>query len=75
MDDVIPSKNIEIAIDKKNEKPKNINALNFQQDDIKTIKVFFDKEKLLLKGWQTTDMYNNSVFTEIKILEVNNEEA
>ena len=37
MDDVIPSKNIEIAIDKKNEKPKNINALNFQQDDIKTI--------------------------------------
>ena len=35
------------------------------------IKIFFDKEKLLLKGWQTTDMYNNSVFTEIKIIEVN----
>ena len=35
------------------------------------IKIFFDKEKLLLKGWQTTDIYNNSVFTEINILEVN----
>ena len=35
------------------------------------IKIFFDKEKLLLKGWQTTDIYNNSVFTEIKIIEVN----
>ena len=42
--------------------------LNYQNIGIK---VFFDKEKLLLKGWQTTDMYNNSVFTEIKILEVN----
>ena len=42
--------------------------LNYQNIGIK---VFFDKEKLLLKGWQTTDMYNNSVFTEIKIQEVN----
>ena len=42
--------------------------LNYQ--DI-GIKIFFDEEKLLLKGWQTTDMYNNSVFTEIKILEIN----
>ena len=42
--------------------------LNYQDIEIK---IFFDKEKLLLKGWQTTDMYNNSVFTEIKIIEVN----
>ena len=35
------------------------------------IKVFFDKEKLYLKGWKTTDIYNNSVYTEIKIQEVN----
>ena len=42
--------------------------LNYQKIDIK---VFFDEDKLYLKGWQTTDMYNNSVFTEIKIQEVN----
>ena len=42
--------------------------LNYQNTDIK---VFFDKEKLHLKGWQTTDIYNNSVSTEIFIQEVN----
>lgn len=36
-----------------------------------SIKIFFDKKKLLLKGWETTDIYNNSVFTEINVLEVN----
>ena len=35
------------------------------------IKVFFDREKLYLKGWETTDIYNNSVSTEIYIQEVN----
>ncbi len=42
--------------------------LNYQNIDIK---VFFDKKKLYLKGWQTTDIYNNSVYTEIHIQEVN----
>ena len=42
--------------------------LNYQDIEIK---IFFDKEKHLLKGWQTTDMYNNAVFTEIKVIEVN----
>ena len=42
--------------------------LNYQNIDIK---VFFDKEKLYLRGWQTTDIYNNSVSTEIYIQEVN----
>ena len=42
--------------------------LNYQNIDIK---VFFDKEKLYLRGWQTTDIYNNSVSTEIYIREVN----
>ena len=42
--------------------------LNYQNIDIK---VFFDKEKLQIKGWKTTDIYNNSVLTEIKIKEVN----
>ena len=42
--------------------------LNYQNIDIK---IFFDKEKLRIKGWKTTDIYNNSVSTEITINEVN----
>ncbi len=42
--------------------------LNYQNIDIK---IFFDKKKLYLKGWQTIDIYNNSVFTEIKIKKIN----
>ena len=55
----------------KNVKKENGNLfidLNHQNVDIK---VFFDKEKLYLKGWETTDIYNNSVSTEITINEVN----
>ena len=55
----------------KNVKKENGNLfidLNYQNLDIK---VFFDKEKLYLKGWETTDIYNNSVSTEIYIREVN----
>ena len=55
----------------KNVKKENGNLfidLNHQNVDIK---VFFDKEKLYLKGWETTDIYNNSVSTEIYIREVN----
>ena len=57
-------------------KVKNVNTendnifvdLNYQNLDIK---VFFDREKLYLKGWKTTDIYNNSVSTEIYIQEGN----
>tara|TARA_B100000989_G_C19413032_1_gene415188 strand:+ start:310 stop:861 length:552 start_codon:yes stop_codon:yes gene_type:complete len=42
--------------------------INYQNFDIK---VYFDKERLYLKGWRTIDSYNNSVFTEINILSVN----
>ena len=55
----------------KNVKKENGNLfidLNHQNIDIK---VFFDKEKLYLKGWETTDIYNNTVSTEIYIREVN----
>ena len=52
----------------KNQNNKIFVKVNYQNFDIK---VFFDREKLYLKGWQTTDIYNNSVFTEIKILSVN----
>tara|TARA_B100000989_G_scaffold171460_1_gene128451 strand:- start:404 stop:955 length:552 start_codon:yes stop_codon:yes gene_type:complete len=52
----------------KNQNDKIFVRINYQNFDIK---VFFDKEKLYLKGWQTKDIYNNFVFTEIKILSVN----
>ena len=42
--------------------------LNYQNIDIK---IFFDKKKLYLKGWQTIDIYNNSVLTEINIQKIN----
>ena len=54
--------------DIKNKKEKIIIELNYQNIDIK---VFFDNEKLFLKGWETTDFYNNSVLTEISIIETN----
>jgi len=68
---ILDKKYLISELHKSNVKDKNGEIffyLNYQ--NIK-IKIFFDKEKLLLKGWQTTDMYNNSVFTEIKIIEVN----
>ena len=42
--------------------------INYQNIEIK---VFFDKKKLYLSGWETIDAYNNSVFTDINIQEVN----
>ena len=54
--------------DLKNKKEKSFIELNYQNTDIK---VFFDNKKLFLKGWETTDIYSNSVFTEISIIEIN----
>ena len=42
--------------------------LNYKNTEIK---VFFDREKLHIKGWKTSDIYNNSVLTEIIIEDVN----
>tara|TARA_B100000674_G_C37595903_1_gene803001 strand:+ start:104 stop:655 length:552 start_codon:yes stop_codon:yes gene_type:complete len=42
--------------------------LKYQNTDIK---IFFDEEKLQIKGWKTTDIYNNSVSTDITINGVN----
>ena len=52
----------------RSENGKLFTNLKYQNTDIK---VFFDKEKLHIKGWKTTDIYNNSVLTEITIKEVN----
>ena len=68
---ILDKKYLISELHKSNVKDKNGEIfvyLNYQDTEIK---IFFDKEKLLLKGWQTTDIYNNSVFTEIKIIEVN----
>ena len=57
---------------KENNLQKNNNKifieLNYQNVGLK---VFFDKEKLHLKGWSTIDIYNNTVLTEIDVQEVN----
>ena len=57
---------------KENSLQKNNNKifieLNYQNVGLK---VFFDKEKLHLKGWSTIDIYNNTVLTEIDVQEVN----
>ena len=42
--------------------------INYQNIEIK---VFFDKKKLYLSGWETIDAYNNFVFTDISIYEIN----
>tara|TARA_B100001057_G_scaffold71646_1_gene65885 strand:+ start:936 stop:1445 length:510 start_codon:yes stop_codon:yes gene_type:complete len=52
----------------RNEYGELFTNLNYQDTDIK---VFFDQEKLHIKGWKTTDIYNNSVLTEITIKDVN----
>ena len=57
-----------IKNDVKNEYGKLFINLNYQDTDIK---IFFDEEKLHIKGWKTTDIYNNSVLTEIMIKDVN----
>tara|TARA_B100001248_G_scaffold78715_1_gene56902 strand:+ start:1331 stop:1882 length:552 start_codon:yes stop_codon:yes gene_type:complete len=54
--------------DVKNKKEKMFIELDYQNIDIK---VFFDNKKLFLKGWETTDIYSNSVLTEISIIEIN----
>ena len=54
--------------DIKNKKEKMFIKLNYQNIDIK---VFFDNKKLFLKGWETIDIYSNSVLTEISIIEIN----
>ncbi|MDA9707055.1 hypothetical protein N9U88_00770 [Candidatus Pelagibacter sp.] len=52
----------------KSESGRLFTNLNYQNTDIE---IFFDKEKLQIKGWKTTDIYNNSVSTEITISEIN----
>ena len=54
--------------DVKIKKEKMFIELNYQNIDIK---VFFDNKKLFLKGWETTDIYSNSVSTELSIIEIN----
>tara|TARA_B100000686_G_C16607315_1_gene871908 strand:- start:385 stop:963 length:579 start_codon:yes stop_codon:yes gene_type:complete len=59
----------------KNYKPSNIEPnlveYNIIENDINKLKVFFDKNKLELSGWKTTDSYSNDVIFLIRNIETN----
>ncbi len=46
------------------------NFLEYNKNDINIV-VFFDKKSSFLKGWQTTDIYNNVVSTYIFLESIN----
>ena len=56
-------------------KPTKIDSLKIEFEFIdkksNKIKIFFDKNSLEFKGWQTKDSYSNNVIFEISNLEVN----
>ena len=53
----------------------NTNLIEFEYIDKKTnkIKIFFDKDSLELKGWETKDAYSNIVTFVIINLKINNQ--
>jgi len=58
----------------KNNKPTKIdsNVIEFELYDNKNkLKIFFDKNSLYLKGWETKDSYSNKVIFIINNLEAN----
>ena len=61
----------------KNTKPTKINSelIEFIFKDKKTneVKIFFEKNSLNLKGWETVDAYSNKVIFEINNLKINNQ--
>ena len=61
----------------KNTKPTKINSelIEFIFKDKKTneVKIFFEKNSLNLKGWETVDAYSNKVVFEINNLKINNQ--
>ena len=61
----------------KNNKPSkiNLNIVEFEFIDKKSnkLKIFFDKNTLELKGWETKDAYSNNVSFIISNLKINNQ--
>ncbi len=59
----------------KNNKPKKINSRLIEYEligkKINTIKIFFDKNSLEFKGWETNDAYSNKVVFLISSLKTN----
>ncbi len=59
----------------KNNKPKKINSRLIEYEligkKINTIKIFFDKNSLEFKGWETNDAYSNKVVFLISNLKTN----
>ncbi len=53
----------------------NSNLIKFEFIDKKTnkVKIFFDKNSLVFKGWETKDTYSNNVSFIIDNLKINNQ--
>ncbi len=53
----------------------NSNLIKFEFIDKKTnkVKIFFDKNSLVFKGWETKDVYSNNVSFIIDNLKTNNQ--
>ena len=49
----------------------NSNVIEFQLDGDK-LKIYFDKNSLVLKGWETIDAYSNNVIFIMSNLKINN---
>ena len=58
-----------------NQKPtiNNLNLIVYETSYEKNnkLKIFFDKDSLNLKGWETRDIYSNKVTFILKDLEIN----
>ncbi len=65
-----------IDLIKKNSPTKinsNIIEFTFYDKKMNAVKIFFDKNSLKLKGWETKDAYSNKVIFEINNLITNNQ--
>ena len=51
----------------------NIIEFTFYDKKMNAVKIFFDKNSLKLKGWETKDAYSNKVIFEINNLITNNQ--
>lgn len=72
---ILEKKKILSLIRKKQPFETNISMVEFRYTDEKknNIKIFFDKESLEFKGWETKDAYSNKVSFIINDLKVNNQ--
>lgn len=70
---ILQKKNILNMLKKQKPIIRNLNLIIYETSDKKNnrLKIFFDKDSLNLKGWETKDTYGNKVNFVIKDLEIN----